>query len=242
LGLLTLLGFGAFVGVSFVVGLRLLLVAQRTREVPELSIGGALFAGGLGYCFYILTFVVKLFPGAMREAGYIAAIASLDVGVVFLLLGVWRVFRPGERWAAVAFASGVAALVTHLFVGVVSYDPSGARGFFTFWLFNGVAAAGYTWSACECFRYHGLLRKRARLGLADREMVHRFLLWGCAGGAALLLIGLGMLNRFLVEQGVDPSLMVAQSLLGLVSAVSIWLAFFPPAAYLRVVAGNETRP
>ncbi len=239
MSLVSLLGFGSFVAVSFIVGLRLLLLARRTREVPELAIGVALFGGGLGYCFYILAFVTKLLPEDMRFTGYLAAITCLDVGLSFHLLGVWRVFRPGARWAAGGFSCGVAALISHLFVAVLSYDPSGARGFFAFWLFNGVAAAGYTWSAYECFRYHALLRKRARLGLAEPEMVHRLLLWACAGSAALLLIGLGIFNRLTVEHGVDPRVMVAQSLLGLVSAVSIWLAFFPPAAYLRLVTSHK---
>lgn len=241
MGLLSLVGFALFVGVNFVVGLRLLLLAKRTGEVPELAIGAAIFAGGVGYCFYIVAIATPLASGGLRFPGFVAAISFLDLGVVFHLLGVWRVFRPGERWAAAVFACGAAAIAGHWIVSIVHYDPSGARGTLAFWLFNGIAAAGYAWSAVECLRYHAILRKRARIGLAEPEMVHRVLLWGCAGGSALLLMGLAMLNRSLNEIGIDPRIMAGQSLLGIFGSLSIWLAFFPPAAYLKVVLGEESR-
>jgi hypothetical protein len=230
-----------FVCVNFVVGLRLLLLARRTHEVVELAIGAATFAGGIGYFFYVVAIATPLASGALRFPAFVAAISFLDLGVVFHLLGVWRVFRPGRRWAVAVFASGAAALAVHWVVAIVHYDPSGARGTLAFWLFNGIAAAGYAWSAVECLRYHAILRKRARIGLAEPEMVHRVLLWGCAGGAALLLMGLAMLNRSLHETGIDPRIMLGQSLLGIFGSFSIWLAFFPPAAYLRMVVGAEAR-
>lgn len=241
LTLLSILGFVLFVGVNFVVGSKLLLLAKRTREVPEFAIGAATFAGGIGYCFYVLAIATPTASGALRFPTFVAAISCLDLGVVFQLLGVWRVFRPSKSWAAAAFVVGAALLAIHFVVAIVHYEPSGARGVLAFWLFNGVAAASYAWASVECFRYHDILRKRARLGLSEPEMVHRVLLWGCAGTSALLLMGLAMLNRSLNEVGIDPRIMAGQSLLGIIGSMSIWLAFFPPAAYLRMLLGSEAR-
>jgi hypothetical protein len=223
------------------VGSRLLWLAKRTHEIPELAIGASTLLGGIGYCFYILAIATPTASGGLRFPTFVAAISCLDVGVVFHLLGVWRVFRPGKSWAAAVFVAGAALLAIHFVVAIVHYDPSGARGVLSFWLFNGVAAAGYAWAGFECFRYHGILGKRARLGLAEPEMVHRVLLWGCAGTTALLLMGLAMVNRSLNEVGIDPRIMAGQSSLGILGSLSIWLAFFPPAAYLRMVLGSEAR-
>ncbi len=239
MGLLTLLGFGAFVAVSFVAGLRLLLLSRRTREVPEFAFGGALFLGGVGFCLYTLAAVKHALPADLNRAGMIAGVTCLDLGVLLNLLGVWRVFRPGKRWAATIFAASVAALTAHLCAVILTYDPSRGGVPFTFWTFAGIAAAGYLWCASECFRYYGLLRKRVRLGLAEPEMAHRLLLWGCASTAALLQVVINVLNRLVAGQGMDANVLVVQSLVGLVCAVSLWFSFFPPTAYLRLVLGEQ---
>jgi hypothetical protein len=125
LGAVALLGFAAFVAVSLSVGLRLLRLASRTRELPELAIGVALFAGGVGYSLFILMFSLR--------------------------------------------------------ANLAMFEASGHRGPFVFWLFNAAGAAAYAWSAFEAFRYHGLLRRRVRVGLARPEIANRFLLLGLRG-------------------------------------------------------------
>ena len=52
--LLGLLGFGTFLTVSVVVGTRLLLLARRTRKLPELAIGlNFILAGAVGYALLL---------------------------------------------------------------------------------------------------------------------------------------------------------------------------------------------
>lgn len=238
MGAFALLGFAAFVGVSLAVGLRLLLLARRTREVPELAIGGAIFAGGFGYALFIAGFSLRVLPDATLRPVHALAVLALDLGLVSLALGVWRIFRPGSAWARGAFAASAVAMAVHVVASVLGYQPSGRRTAFVFWLFNAVGAGAYLWAACECLRYHGLLRRRARLDLVDGELVSRFLLWGLASAAGFLLFCAGMANRLLVESGVHPAALLAQSLAGMIGAGCIWLAFFPPAFWWRRVAGE----
>jgi hypothetical protein len=233
-----LVGFAAFVGVSLTVGLRLLLLSRRTREVPELAIGGALFAGGLGYALFILGFSLRLLPDAVLRGVHALAVIGLDLGLVSLALGVWRIFRPGAAWARAAFAAVAAAMAVHVAASLAAYQPSGHRTPFAFWIFNAAGGGAYLWAAWECLRYHGLLRRRARLGLVDGELVNRFLLWGLASSTGFLLFGAGMANRLLVESGVHPAALLAQSASGLAGAACIWLAFFPPGFWLRRVVGE----
>ena len=237
--LLTLLGFAAYVGVSFVAGLRLVLLSRRTREIPEFAFGGALFAGGLGFCLYTLTTVTRTLPAELERTLYFLAVGCLDLGVILHFLGIWRVFRPGERWAACLFAAGVAAVASHLALVFTSFEPGRGSSALAFWNFATVAASGHVWSTSEAFRYHGLLRKRLRLGLAEPEMVHRIFLWGCASSAALTQIVITMASHLISGRNLVPGMVSVQSLVGLVCAMSLWFSFFPPKAYLRLVMGEQ---
>ena len=61
--LLGLVGFGAFLAVSAVVGFRLLLLARRTRRLPELAIGlNFVFAGLVGYGLLIAAESLRVLP------------------------------------------------------------------------------------------------------------------------------------------------------------------------------------
>jgi hypothetical protein len=84
------------------------------------------------------------------------------------------------------------------------------------------------------------MRRRLRLGLADPLVTNRFLLWGLGIGAA----GLGSLISLIVQQVVGlsmaelPALTFSNSLFGLCSALLMWVAFLPPAAWRRFVQGE----
>jgi hypothetical protein len=157
---------------------------------------------------------------------------------VSLAFGVWRIFRPHQRWAGALVALVVAAMAIHLPAALAGFDPSGRRSDLVFWLFNAAGGGAYLWSTAESVRYHALMRRRVRLGLVDAELAHRFLLWGLAGGCAFLLFALGMLSRLTGGATASASL-IGQPLLGLASGVCIWLAFFPPARYVRLLAREQ---
>ena len=235
---LSIVGFASFVGVSLWVGARLLLLARGTRQLPELAIGAALFCGGAGFGGSIAVFRMHVLPDTALLPAFAAIMAALELGVVALTLGVWNLFRPGARWARAAFAATVAALAVNYAASLAGFRPDGQRSAFVFWSFNVVGAAAYLWSAFECFRYHALMRRRERLGLVDRELVHRFLLWAIAGSAGASVFLAGMLARLLAT-GPSHAAILAQSLCGLVAGASIWLAFFPPQVYVRRVVGEQ---
>jgi hypothetical protein len=89
------------------------------------------------------------------------------------------------------------------------------------------------WGAGESLRYWAMMRRRVRLSLADPVLANRFLLWGLGIGAAGVgsLIGnvaMTVTGRAMAElDGVTLS----NSMFGLASAVLMWVAFLPPAAY-----------
>jgi hypothetical protein len=234
-----LIGFGTFLVVSLFVGMRLLLLARRTRRFPELAVGlDILLAGFVGYGLLLASESLHLLPPRWAGWGSFAGVTAISLGSLFLALFSRRVFRPDDRAAHLALL----ALTVWLLLGVygswvlhVAGHRDGVGGWLGTWAPNVGLLAAYTWASVEPFRYHANLRRRARLGI---ETVHaivanRMLLWG-AGTAAIASIALVHLVAQLADRHVLPNSLVGLvSSLALVAAIAEWLAFAPPSAYRR---------
>lgn len=236
MGLLTALGFGCFFLVSLAVGLRLVFQWHRTRQLPELLIGvGVLGIGPVGYA---LTVVAQLLDASVPLAAacfYGFAQLAVNLGAFAKLLFNGRVYYPGSRTARLAIGvGGVALLVAWIDVARGGFEIA-APG-----LRHVPLVAALLWGSFEALRYHGRMRRRARIGLGDPVVENRFLLWGLGAGAA----GLGSLVSMVAGMGggaevlLDPALLGVLSIHGLVAAVCMWLAFLPPRAYTDWVAAR----
>lgn len=226
---LGLLGFAAFVLTSFVVGYRLLTVGWRSGRVPETTIGASfVLSGGVGGLLGLIASRLELLLGLPVQPVLALANLSVSAGVAFLGLFTWRVFRPRSGWARIAFTAGAAGLgvafLGHLALG--DFTQPGFR-----WLTLAARIGVYSWALAETLREYALARRRRALGLADPLVVNRFLLWG-VGMAAILALWLHLAVT-LAAGGGGPAAWLVRSLLGLLCAVSLWLAFFPPEAYRR---------
>jgi hypothetical protein len=236
--LLGAIGGLSFVLASLVIGLRLLLLARRTRELPEFAIGLALFLmGGLGYPLVSVARLAHGMPQGVRIGLFVVSLVFNVVGTIGVCVFNSRVFRPGEVWAhslTVAFACslGVALVFQGIAPGlsVAALRNEGA-GYHVFLPLQGVPIA---WAAFESLRYHRILQKRVKLGLADLVVVNRILLWGLGMLAAFVISVFSSVMAFL---GIDVATSVVGALviapLGLAAAGCVWLAFLPPAAYTR---------
>lgn len=231
-------GFAAFFVVSLTVGVRLLALWRRTRQLPELLMGlGVLGIGPVG--FGLLMLGVVLLPGAPGPASFVIGTASLAVslGVVAKCTFNWRVYHPDEAWArAVSFG---ATAVLGLCFGAMLWQgfENPFQGDPIYYLRSFIQIGALLWGAGEALRYHALMRRRARLGLADPVVVNRFLLWGLGAGAA----GVGSLVGTVAQLALGMSarelgwVTMSSSLHGLVAAIALWLAFLPPARWRRFV-------
>lgn len=228
---------------SLFVGGRMLLLAARTRGLPELCMGIALAgAGGFGV---LLSFLARVYTGALGgAAGWLLGIAQVCVlaGPVAVGLFTWRVFRPEAVWARLVFTGGAGVIgavwtVNCATVGFREFQQSGAA----FWTGYAMRTLAYTWSCLEAGLYASKLRRRRALGLADPIIVDRIRLWTTTMGVAvymhvpILLKAAGVLET-------DAAVRVLLSIGGLATSVGLWLAFFPPRAYLRLVAGESGAP
>jgi hypothetical protein len=230
----------AFVAVSAVLAVRLLALARRTQRMPELALGLAyLTVGALGYPLGLVT----VLPGVEeRVARACFALSHLFTGVGSAAVYAFTcaVFRPEAGWARwlVRLAASALAVQTAFSVArALTGDPARfAEPDAAFTVRQAITAFSYAWTAIEALRYRALMVRRLALGLAEIEVVNRFLLWAIAGIGAFA--GSGTMSAVSLVGSVpwqDPIALSAVGLGGVTSAACAWLAFMPPRAYLAWV-------
>ena len=242
----TILGLGTVVALSASISIRILWLAARNRELPELLIG-----------VFFAAITIELADYGQR----LLALSEFDarpvlfcISVGSLLLFDWLVFRPASLWAAaitcITLASVIAASSLHLATGEASL---GVR---MVWGLGRSISLG--WAFGESFRYWRLMRKRLAIGTGDPVVANRFGLWAIWTGAIAILPIAGLVTRLIaiVGGGVEPwetgtriVLTPALSVFALlmfvfvaVAGAALWLSFFPTRGHLaRVRARAEAR-
>lgn len=237
-------------------GVRLLGLAARTRQAPELW-GGLYF---LGASFGIS---LRVFGASMQfEMPDVAALAnsighaSLATGTCAMAFFTQRVFHP-ENGVARAFAGSVvlaiAATTVWTFVGDHGMAENSAAVITT----NTFRIVPTAWAFVESFRFWRSMRKREWLGLSDPVVTNRFLLWSIwtlgvsllpavalvVRLAAMLVLG-DFENPAEAQTTYQPQIMAFVRVLFLAvvptSVVALMLAFFPPKPYLDRIRSEAT--
>lgn len=242
-GLFAALGGGAFVLASLVLGARLMGLSRRTGGMPERVMGLGLFLmGGVGYPVTLTALQGEGLPEGVRGALAVTGMLCNTVGMTAMAFFNRRVFRPDETWAALLLA-GVA--LGYLVPLALQLFGPGVGSFVTTqegpWQWTrGMAIVPTFWGGLESLRYHRMLRKRLELGMAEPVVVDRFRLWWIAmwTAAAISCVSTALeLAGIAVARSPVGGILVGT--LGMVVAASLWLAFFPPQAYLRRVAARS---
>lgn len=224
------------IAVSVVVAVRLLMLHRRTGGAPELLLGGMLFLSvGIGYPLLIA--VGRAGPDWVGTFYVVSAIA-VNVGFSLLFVFTWRVFHPQAVWAKALAGSGVILLLVKAAQRCMEVHAIGTVHVTNEPLSESLmqtapVMVAYLWTAWESLHYHGLMRRRVKLGLADAAVSDRFLLWGlmglCAGaGVTLNAVAIAMH----VEVFSTAWILLCSSATGLAQATLLVLAFLPPRAYL----------
>ena len=239
-----------FVVISAVVGVRLLLLARRTRCKPELLLGmGVLGTAVLGYGVMIAAIVARgpekvVATRTIEQVLQGVGVVLHDVGVTCFVLFVLFTFRAGERWAK-ALATVV---LGSLWIGQIGWESqnhfrSATIGDGFWWLRYAVIWTYPLWAMVESYRYWALMRRRLALGLVDPMVANRFFLWGTGSLGTCIAIWMSSLPLLFVNDPVRaltlmPPIQIATATVGIVTVVVYYLTFFPPAAYKRWVTGT----
>ncbi len=231
-----LLGLGVLIqiAVDLWIGTKLLLLARRTRGLPELGFGLCLLLfGGIGMPLAVVARAAAADAPALGHGLLTLALGLENAGSFALFVATWKVFRPDSSIARAFVWLAAAAFV-------VSTPVSGSDGGLLYWLGCAFRGLAFFWSATESIRYGAMLRRRRALGLAEPIVVQRMALWAlsCTACSIGFLVFVGV--RAL---GVDPNVapvMIVQSTVATISGAALWLAFAPPAWYRARFAGLST--
>jgi hypothetical protein len=238
-------GGGAFVLVSLALGVKLLWLARRTRQLPEFACGLALLLmGAIGYPLLAVAQQATNLPVGFRSGLLVAQMICHVVANAAFCTFTRTVFRPSAKWASALSAAVVVAVTAEAAIQVAT---PGLAAFVTtgegIWRYHGgVAIVPLLWAATESLRYGGQLARRERIGLADPVIVDRFRLWsvGMLFAASVTAVSVTLELRGTTMVNV-PEGGLAIGVLGTLSALSMWFAFLPPAAYTRWVANRGSR-
>jgi hypothetical protein len=243
--LVVVIGFAAFFVSSLAIGCRLLWLARRNRGLPELLIGlGILGIGPAGFALTIFAMLASAHPGLVLATLATAQLA-ISAGATSAYVFNWQVFRRDSRLAPAVIGLAVAGFAV-CFVGRWLHGGYTLPMRLDSWMLGTTAnvIVCMWWGSFESLRYYALMLRRVRLGLADPVVANRFLLWGIGIGAAGVGSAVGSILMLLKGNAVrelDASTL-SNSLFGLLSAVSMWAAFLPPAAYRRWLAARSATP
>ena len=95
-------------------------------------------------------------------------------------------------------------------------------------------ASGYPGDVISALLGFALLYGATGLGLVDPVVADRFRLWSISTTTITLGFVVFLAGRLLTENvGETAWVLGATSLVGLVAGSTMWIAFFPPARYLR---------
>jgi hypothetical protein len=227
-------GLAAFLLVSLIVGVTLLVMGARVRKLPELALGTALLTSGfIGYALWTWANGTPGLPDDIANAASLAGVTGQYVGAIAMLLFTYRVFRA-DRVGSVAFSLALLWIGVGLWGEVLTGAAASYRlgPIETPWFFVGFGArtAAPAWMAYECLRYHALLRRRMKLGLADPAVASSVLWWGVAGAATTVAFGSTIAHRAYYGTGLaaHPWATNAVSLMAFVAAFGMWLSFVSP--------------
>ena len=229
-------------------GVRLLMLALRTRQAPELW-GGLYF---LGASFGIS---LRMFGASnqfeMPEAAALANAAghvALAAGTIAMAIFTQRVFHPesprAKGFAAVVVGAIAVTTVWTFAGGSVSMENSAAVI-----CTNTFRIVPTAWAFFESFRYWRSMKKREWLGLSDPVVTNRFLLWSIWTLGVSLLPAIALTLRLVAmlvlgdtqdpqstQATYQPMIMAGVRIVFLAivpaSVIALTLAFFPPKPYL----------
>jgi hypothetical protein len=254
---------GANLLLSLVVGLRLLALARRRWRLPELSLAVYfLMSSVVGTVPQLIVYSGLAdpslqVPDATARALLAIAVLGMAVGAAGVYVFTWKTFRPDRWWAKGIVAAGCAALAAGYATEALreGFAPVVFAGF-GHWLGWAGRTAAMFGVAFESFRYWRMLRRRMRLGMAEPVVTNRFLLWSVWAACGLLnyLSDLAMRSVYVWITGsttelvpevlarLIPWTLFATMVLGVVSAATLFLTFFPTPAYRRWVESRAPSP
>jgi hypothetical protein len=237
--------------VGTVVALKLLLMASRTRQFPELAVGIALlcYATVAQTCLFATHALGADAPFALRMTLLGLRLIAYYITLVGLAVFTWQVFDASSTWRkALVLGLATTGVVTMGLSYWAIWHQSSIDGALPLYARFGLSVQfviAFAWMAIDSLAYQRRMQKRQLLGLADPAVTNRFGVWGIAAAASSLLVAaltVVMIRSHKALLGADDLSSAIVSAAGIVNTLGWWLTFMPPVAYtkwIRARAGLE---
>jgi hypothetical protein len=229
---------------SAVVGVRMLSLWRRTRQLPELLLGLAiLLLSVFGYPLMIGSRAVDTLGFSVAWSLFGLSMLCAYASFTLLYAFTWRTFRPQATWCAWPIGGAALGLAVHACLASLELHAAGTTIFdlnaVSLWrqvitILSGMVA--YGWTAWEALRYHGRMRRQLALGMGDPVVCNRFLLWGIMSSIAFVAIALNNAASIMAIDPLEtPWLIYVATVAGMAQAIFLALTFLPPRVYLAWV-------
>jgi hypothetical protein len=233
---------GEFIAGIFylIVGARLAQLASRTGERPERLLSAMFFISGTSYILYTVPMAIPI--EALWTPFNFAGRASYIPAPILVALFTREVFRSSGQFSAWMVYGVSALMVVGVGASALIGDWDGySLGNPFFWF----EWAGYTvpfaWAGVEAFGQYRSSLRRQRLGLCDRMVCNRLLLWAIWGmlQIAMSVLLLFMYTHFETNDAFSSSFDILTGILEMFSLGLIWLVFFPPRFYRKLFSASD---
>ena len=237
---------GAWIGeaiagiIYLIIGCRLLRLASRTGERPERLLSLMFFFSGASYLLYIVPMVITI--DALWTPFNFAGRAIYIPAPILLAMFTRDVFRRDSRFSTCMVYVTAVLLVVGVGVSSMLGDWEGFSIESPFFRLEWV---GYTipfaWAGLEAFaQYRSSLRRR-RLGLCDRLVCNRLLLWSIWGASQVVLsfLLLFMYAHYAIHNSFSALYDGLTGVIEIFSLGLIFLVFFPPRFYQKFFSDSE---
>jgi hypothetical protein len=229
-----ILSYVVAIAVSFGVGIPVLVRSWRHRDGRLALLGAAVTFDGLEWLAWALCLFTPAYGTPLGDALGIASRVGVAASVLCMIAFTRVTFRPDGSAARVVTWLLVGALLAGFFGSGLAGDWIGVRSDLAWlWLEQCALVLGLGWAALESGRYHLLMRRRVKLGLAEPLVANRFLLWSVYAG--LFCLGQLQWDISLVFYGAVSTLDVLTVGMTVAAEAALFMAVFPPVWYARRV-------
>ncbi len=239
------IGFAAFFIASLTVGVRLVALWWRNRQLPELLIGlGVLGIGPVGFGCMTFGQILHADHDTASRVVFAVGIFAASGGAFAKYVFNHTVYHPDSRAVrGLAYVAGVGLLACCLWAWVSTGFSRVQNIDASYFVRTFLQVGCLLWGSIEALRYWRMMRRRTRLGLADPVVTNRFFLWGVGAGAAGVGTAIGITAQLLIGRPPleIPWVTLSSSMHGLVAAVALWFAFLPTKAYARFLLERAGR-
>lgn len=219
-------GYGLLAAVCWILGLRAVLAARRSRSVIDWALAVVtLAAGGFGCPLSFLPSLMHLEPD-IRARVLAAGMIGLGLASTAIYVAIWRHFRPASVVAALVCTAGSFVIAWSILAEVLTAGFAWGRD--RRWLALGGAASWlpYAWGSLEMLRESRRHRGPGASAL-DAHAARSFFLYGVALGAVALVYLPGLVSAFRSRGGGhSPFVVSLVAASGFAAAVAAAIGFY----------------